>query len=238
MATARGPPTSPGVGNRPRVRTMRSEENEKERSMTETTERRGIVRDRSGTAESIARAMTERERGMEMPCWVRHPDAGGECGRPATMLVYGLCMCELHGTEVRAGALMELYRDAGDFVERLDNPHVPMPNAEAERVLREAVHALDAGVDDRHEEEALLRAYPPIPERVCSETTGHNYDAPEPMPHDVHLDCRRVMHELMRRAYLAGMDWLVEILEYEREHVSAQAAFALEDFERRMGLPS
>ena len=30
-----------------------------------------------------------------------------------------------------------------------------------------------------------------------------------------------------------GADWLVEVLEYEREFASAQLAFALEDFERK-----
>ncbi|CAA9431680.1 MAG: hypothetical protein AVDCRST_MAG28-1498 [uncultured Rubrobacteraceae bacterium] len=41
----------------------------------------------------------------------------------------------------------------------------------------------------------------------------------------------------MRLAYEDGADWLVEVLEYERESASAQLAFALEDYERKMGTP-
>lgn len=210
--------------------------------MTEqTTKRRGLILDRSGTAESIARPMTEEEISQDMLCFVRHEDAGGWCHRPAVMLVYGITMCEVHGTEARAGALSELYSDADEFLERLDNPSVPMPNAEAGHALAQARNNLGAGeriFEDR--EEALLRlAYPTIPERVCPETTHYDpHDpAPRPGPSDIHLDCRRVIHGLMRRAYLERMDWLVEILEYEREHCSAQAAFALEDYERKVGSP-
>lgn len=117
---------------------------------------------------------------------------------------------------------------------------LPEPGVEAERALRKAMGELDSSVTDQDEEEALRLAYPTIPERVCSETTHfdpHN-PAPRPAPMDVHLDCRRVIHGLMRRAYLSGMDWLVEILEHEREHCSAQAAFAVEDYERKVGAPT
>lgn len=35
-----------------------------------------------------------------LPCVVRHPDAGGQCARPATMQVYGLEFCGIHGEEL------------------------------------------------------------------------------------------------------------------------------------------
>ncbi len=41
----------------------------------------------------------------------------------------------------------------------------------------------------------------------------------------------------MRIAYDWGANWLVEVLEYEREAASAQLAFALEDSERKTWSP-
>jgi len=46
------------------------------------------------------------------------------------------------------------------------------------------------------------------------------------MPLDTFLDARGTVHRLMRLAFEDREDWLVEVLEYERESVSAQAAFA------------
>jgi hypothetical protein len=51
------------------------------------------------------------ERG-QLPCVVRHPDAGGQCQGLAVMKVYGLNFCEIHGAEAKAGALEEIYFDA------------------------------------------------------------------------------------------------------------------------------
>ena len=100
--------------------------------MTERVEgRTGLpVRDRQGTEQSIARELTEEERSHGLPCWVRHEDAGGYCEREAQTMVYGLLFCGVHGAEAKAGALLELYQDAAGFLERLDNPHAPIPNAE------------------------------------------------------------------------------------------------------------
>lgn len=67
------------------------------------------------------------ERGL--PCFVHHEDAGEWCERTATMRVYGLCFCDEHGEEARAGALLEAYEDAGDFFERFRNPHAPRMSA-------------------------------------------------------------------------------------------------------------
>ena len=41
----------------------------------------------------------------------------------------------------------------------------------------------------------------------------------------------------MRRAHAEGATWLVELLEAERERNAAQAAFAMEDLDRRAGTP-
>lgn len=219
------------------------------RNMTdENTAGRALpVRDRSGTAEAIARPLTDEERASGLPCWVRHPNAGGLCGRrPATTMVYGLLFCEVHGAEARAGALAELYKDAGDFLGTLDNPHVPRPNAEALRALRAAREDLETrGREHEDAEDAALgRAYPTIPERVCRETVGFDYRlgpdnmfGPREQPTDVYRDARHLLCKQLRLAYEESADWLVEVLEYEREAASAQLAFALEDYERKMGTP-
>jgi hypothetical protein len=40
-------------------------------------------------------------------CFVRHPDAGGQCYRPGVMRVYGLGFCAIHGPEAKLGAVPE-----------------------------------------------------------------------------------------------------------------------------------
>jgi hypothetical protein len=215
--------------------------------MTEETRERVLpVRDRRGTAATLARLLMEEERACGFPCWVHHPDAGGHCGHEATTMVYGLLFCEEHGVEATAGALAELYQDAGDFLERMHNPYEPLPNAEADRVLQMAWREIDRRRDehDEAEEAALRRAYPVIPERVCYETAAFDYrfdpenpHGPSDQPTEVYQDARRLLCKQMRLAYGEGADWLVEILEYERERASAQLAFALEDYERKAGTP-
>ncbi len=95
-----------------------------------------------GTEESIARYLNEEERDRELRCWTRHPDAGGFCGCPAEMAVYGLPFCGVHGAEIRAGTLSELFEDAADTIERLNNPYVPICNEEAAEVVVQTVYSL------------------------------------------------------------------------------------------------
>jgi hypothetical protein len=209
-------------------------------------ERAHPARGRSGTAEGLARPLSDEERAREYPCCVRHPDAGGRCLRTATTMVYGLLFCEIHGAEATAGALSELYQDASDVLERLYNPHVPMSNAEAERALRAAVRELDGLRGDYEdsedvEEAALRRAYPYDAERVCYETVAFDYRFDPDNPHDpsdeptaIYEDARRLLCKVMRLAYEWGADWLVEVLEHKRESASAQLSFALEDYERKV----
>lgn len=211
-----------------------------------TTGRALPVRDRSGTAEALARPLDDDSRAREFPCWARNPS---DCGRTATTMVYGLLFCEIHGAEAKAGALAELYQDASDFLERIDNPHVPAPNAEAERALRAAITELDRRRGEHEdpedaEEAAVRRAYPYDPDRVCYETVAFDYRfgpgnwyGPMDQPTEVYRDARRLLCKEMRIAYERGADWLVEVLEYERESASAQFAFALIDYERKVGTP-
>lgn len=60
---------------------------------------------------------------------------------------------------------------------------------------------------------------------------------PDDEPPYIYENARGLLCKLTRLAYEEGADWLVEILEYEREAASAQLAFALEDYERKAGTP-
>lgn len=195
---------------------------------------------RGQRAHELARDMIAEELAEELPCFVRHPDAGGQCGRKAAVIAYGLNFCEVHGAEVNVGAHEEVFADAGDFVERLANPYAPPLNAEVEHTLMRAAKGLDDNKPgSREEEEALLRAYPVIPERVDEEIYTFDYQNTRgvPTPEEDYRDARVLLHKMMRLAHEEGFVWMVEMLEYEREYVSAQTAFALEDYNRRVGLP-
>jgi hypothetical protein len=171
-----------------------------------------------------------------LPCFVHHPDAGGLCERPAIIEVYGLAFCEIHGAEVKAGALAELFQDATEELERPNNPHVPELNPAALLARRSSVSLLTKACVEAETEgaEAMRRAYPLIPERVCGETVAFfkNKQIEEPLPGDVYQDARFLLHRFMRLAYDAKHTWLVEVLEGERESVAAQAAFAFEHYSR------
>lgn len=163
-------------------------------------------------------------------CEVRHEDAGGKCGRSATLEVYGLCFCEAHGEEAKLMALEGLYYDAANFLERLDNPGVPEFNREALSVVREGVSTLRAkeGEAFASYEAALVAAYPNPSEALRERVHHWQLDEGDHLPvHDLLLFSLGTLHKCMRTAFEAHQTWLVEKLEYEREALAAQAAVAL-----------
>lgn len=185
--------------------------------------------------DAFAWCREEIEKHGPLPCVVR--DAGGPCGRAATMEVYGLAFCEVHGAECKAGALEELYHDAEQFLDRLDNPHVAPPNPEALRLIR-------AGVSEmvnmswqvvRVGDETLVRAYPFVEELADPQTLGFDYSDPErgSTPEDWYREDRMLTHKLMRLAFEGGASWIVEELEKIRQSTAAQLAYAVQDYERK-----
>ncbi len=170
-----------------------------------------------------------------LPCFVYHEDAGGHCERTATTRVYGLAFCETHGEEVRAGALLEAYEDADDFFNRLRNPHTPDFTEVIERELLAAVDRIRGERPSDHDYQgALRRAYPDVSEKVRAgvHTWEEDWEADayrDAPPLDCLLGTLMTMHKLLRLAFEDGESWLVEVLEYEREAVAAQAAYALRD---------
>ncbi len=174
----------------------------------------------------------ELERGLH--CCVRHPDAGGRCQRTATIKMYEILnYCEEHGAEARIGALLELYQDAGYFFDRFRNPHVPDLNPLVERELAAAIVRMnDEGPSDADHYRALSRAYPNPPEGVREMIAQWERDCRAnrgPTPLDLLLDSLFTIHKLMRIAHEDGEDWLVEILEDQRQETAARAACASED---------
>jgi hypothetical protein len=104
-------------------------------------------------------------------CLDTHEDAGRWCERPAVMEVYGLFFCEVHGTEAKARCLEELYDDALQFLELFDARHVRMMNPEVLRIVRTGVGELPDWPEP-DSAQALLAAYPVIPERVDLDISG------------------------------------------------------------------
>jgi len=90
---------------------------------------------------------------------------------------------------------------------------------------------------NRADEEALLRAFPLIEERIDGDTQGWNDPPDIGTPYDTWRDTRTTIHMLMRLAFQQGEDWLVEILEHQREMNAAQTAFALAHLRRRVESP-
>ncbi len=163
-------------------------------------------------------------------CFVRHPDAGGQCWEPEVVEVHGLCFCKAHGEEARIGAALEAYDDANWFLERLRNPHVPKQSDGIERALELAQERLRGEVPPEPEyERALEAAYPEIPEDTRRRVVNWQLDEVpgELGVYDILRMNLHTLHKLLRIAHAEGMTWLVEVLEEERHALAAQAAYAL-----------
>ena len=99
-----------------------------------------------------------------LPCFVRHPDAGGQCWQPATTEVYGLGFCEAHGLEARLGAGLEACHDAENFFNRLRNPEAtPLPSGVRDALSVAISHVRDEYPGGEDYDQALQAAYPELP---------------------------------------------------------------------------
>jgi hypothetical protein len=84
----------------------------------------------------------------------------------------------------------------------------------------------------KEETRALLRAYPTPTQQVAEYVASDNDDVEKPTFYDSCQDSLYTLHKVMRIAFQDGETWLVEMLELERESVSARAAQALRDRDR------
>lgn len=176
-----------------------------------------------------ATASEAEEKGV--PCFVRHEDAGGQCWEPATMNVYGLNFCEVHGEEARLGALVEEKQDAEWFFDRFRSSHVPGLSSQIERGLDLALDKVRP-VEEKDYYRALVRAHDGlVPEGVRERLALWEGDEEAGCASvvDCCLDTLFVLHKLLRIAHEGGVTWLVEVLEVERQSIAAEAAVALEE---------
>jgi hypothetical protein len=103
-----------------------------------------------------------------------------------------------------------------------------------EAALRRGFDVLDAEGEsaDRRAEGVLLAAFPLDRSRACGHSVAYAEDpgARDPrhgLPSDDYRNDRLLVHRVMRLAFEADADWLVETLEGERVQVAAQCAYAL-----------
>ena len=79
----------------------------------------------------------------------------------------------------------------------------------------------------------LLAAFPLDRSKACSSSIAYAEDpdgngrGKQESPYDAFMSDRMLIHRHMRLAFEEDTDWLVEILEAEREKVAAQVAYAL-----------
>lgn len=177
-----------------------------------------------------------------LPCFVHHRSAGGRCGRTAVMQVYDIAFCEVHGAEAKAGALAELYHDAGNTLEDSYNPESGSTNIVAEAYLIIGREEMMSRCREAEEAQvaALIEAYPVIEKYVDPETTEHDYHNPDHRntdPADVFFDARMHLYRLMRLSFGVGQYWMLEILEKERQSCSAQLAWAMVSRAQKTGQP-
>ncbi len=185
------------------------------------------------TEEATTTAATE-ERGRH--CFVRHPDAGGQCWEPGTgPEVYGLRFCEAHGEEAKIGAGLEASHDAENYLHRLRNPEATaLPSATRGGLDAAISHVRSEHPEDEDHYRALLRAYPAsaIPAEVRARVEAWLLDEePGYLPMlDSLLDSLLLLHKLIRVAHEDRADCatsLIEVLEQERQCLAAQAAYLL-----------
>lgn len=176
-------------------------------------------------------------------CVVSHPDAGGECGRPAIGEVWSLPFCELHGREAELAAKAEIEVTLGRELQVLADTEFERFNTNFH--VLEALKAAKAPyeVEWSIHEAAMLRAYPPdeLAEHTDRDTLtfryGRDYATGEAGdgPVDWWADACYLLRRFMREA--AGRGVLTDELEYLRERATAQLVLAERDYERRYAEP-
>jgi hypothetical protein len=171
-------------------------------------------------------------------CVVSHPDAGGECGRPAIGEVWSLPFCASHGREAELAAADEMKSSLeGIFAgllaveqERRDR------NEMALRIIKEAAKTPDS--DTLAHEEAMATAYPPeeLGEGTDPDTLRYDYEQTGlDNPHDWWCEAQIMACRFMRQAHDQGLAGLLKDLEYVRERATVQRLLAGRYMDRKYG---
>lgn len=180
----------------------------------------------------IVRYLEGEELEQSQPCWVGHGEGLDPCKQTSVVRVYGLPFCEVHGEEVRAGAMEEMVQDIGELRDlRAVHAAKELVRQVILRILRTWRLLLEhhERVADKEAEAALLEAYPFREDRVIMDLVGEMVDdnrghAP---PYDSLRDERHELHGLMRHAYTSDLAYVVEALEKDRQSIASQCAYML-----------
>ena len=164
-------------------------------------------------------------------CSVSHPAAGGVCGESATVEVWALPFCEIHGAEAEAAALAEMWEDACKSAEAAvqGGREAWRKNAALLYTLRRAEHEAQGNEQNRasDHEDAMQAAYADADEaHTDSDTLQYNGDPFAGSPVDWWRETRLAVCKAMREAYEGGLCH-AEDLEPLREYATVQEVIAL-----------
>ena len=198
-------------------------------------ELRGEYPHLTASQQAIVYVPEEAEALEGMPCFAAVRDVPREehpaCKRPAAMYVYGRSYCEVHGAEVRAGALVEMYHHASEDVQRLYSAqHVgKMDNRATVWALEEAAAVLEARCREAElEEEAALLAAWPFDESRMDDDLREWEKCGDGSPPEVWLERHRlIIHKHIRLAFEEGAEYILEGLFSDREQLAEQLAYVL-----------
>ncbi len=162
----------------------------------------------------------------QCPVWGQFTPGAGSLCRPLPL------SATLAARRCNGVYVLVCYYAAGYFFDRFRNPHVPDLNILVERELAASVGRMnEEGPSDADYYRVLRRAYPEPPEHVRAQILQWERDERNDKecgmpPADLLLDSLMTIRKLLRIAHEDGEDWLVEMLEYERQELAARAAFA------------
>lgn len=173
-------------------------------------------------------------------CVVSHPDAGGECGRPAIGEVWSLPFCRLHGREAELAAAEEM----GSSLEGIFAGLVAIEqerhdrNEKAVRIIKEVVKTSSEAADTLAHAEAIAAAYPPeeLEANTDPDTLRYDYGSMGmDNPHDWWCEAQIMVCRFMRQAHDRGLAGLLTDLEYARERATVQRLLADRYMDRQYG---
>ncbi|MEJ7872427.1 MAG: hypothetical protein WKF67_09220 [Rubrobacteraceae bacterium] len=164
-------------------------------------------------------------------CCVSHPAAGGVCGEPASIEVWALAFCEVHGHEAESAALAELWQDARREAESAveGGRAAWRMNGALLYTLRRAEHEARQNEEDAEHthEGAIADAYGDADDtHTDSDTLRYNGDPLAGGPVDWWTETRVAICKAMREAHEGGLTH-VKHLEPLREYATVQEVLAL-----------
>lgn len=164
-------------------------------------------------------------------CSVSHPATGGPCGKPASIEVWALPFCEVHGAEAEAASVAEMWEDArraaGSAV--VGGRGAWRMNGALLYTLRRAEHEARQNEEDAEHthEDAMQDAYGETDAtHTDSDTLRYNGDPFAGSPVDWWSETRRAICKAMREAHEGGLTHGAD-LEPLREYATAQEVLAL-----------